>query len=59
MKEYISLVKEIHKRGMKVYMDMETQYVTDKHLWWKEAVGNLQSPYSDYILFDDNVNINI
>ena len=53
MEEYISLVKEIHKRGMKVYMDMETQYVTDKHLWWKEAVGNLQSPYSDYILFDD------
>ncbi len=53
MEEYISLVKEIHKRGIKVYMDMETQYVTDKHLWWKEAVGNLQSPYSDYILFDD------
>lgn len=53
MQDYISLVKEIHKRGMKVYMDMETQYVTDKHLWWKDAVGNLQSPYSDYILFDD------
>jgi glycosidase len=53
MQEYILLVKEIHKRGMKVYMDMETQYVTEKHLWWKDAVGNLQSPYSDYILFDD------
>jgi glycosidase len=53
MNEYISLVKEIHKRGMKVYMDMETQYVTEKHLWWKDAVGNLNSPYSDYILFDD------
>ena len=32
---------------------METQYVTDKHLWWKDAVRNLQSAYSDYILFDD------
>jgi glycosidase len=53
MDEYISLVKEIHKRKMKVYMDMETQYVTEKHLWWKDAVGNLNSPYSDYILFDD------
>jgi alpha-amylase len=53
MQEYILLVKEIHKRGMKVYMDMETQYVTEKHLWWKDAVGNLKSPYSDYILFDD------
>ena len=53
MNEYISLVKEIHKLGMKVYMDMETQYVTEKHLWWKDAVGNLNSEYSDYILFDD------
>jgi len=53
MQDYISLVKEIHKRGMKVYMDMETQYVTEKHLWWKDAVGNLQSPYSNYILFED------
>lgn len=53
MEEYISLVKQIHKRGMKVYMDMESQYVTEKHLWWKDAVGNLQSKYSDYILFDD------
>ena len=53
MEEYISLVKEIHKRGMKIYMDMETQYVTEKHLWWKDAVGNLNSIYSDYILFED------
>ncbi|MBS1681243.1 MAG: alpha-amylase [Bacteroidetes bacterium] len=53
MNDYISLVKEIHKRGMKIYLDMETQYVTDKHAWWKSAVGNLKSPYSNYILFQD------
>lgn len=53
MEDYIELVKDIHKRGMKIYMDMETQYVTSNHLWWKDAVGNLNSEYSDYILFDD------
>ncbi|MEI7587511.1 alpha-amylase family glycosyl hydrolase [Runella sp.] len=53
MQDYIALVKAIHKRGMKIYMDMETQYVTEKHLWWRDAVGNLQSVYSDYILFED------
>ena len=53
MEEYIELVKEVHKRGMKIYLDMETQYVTSEHLWWKDAVGNLDSKYSDYILFDD------
>lgn len=53
MDDYISLVKEIHRRGMKVYMDMETQYVTEDHPWYKSALSNLQSPYSDYILFKD------
>jgi glycosidase len=53
MNDYIALVKEIHKHGMKIYLDMETQYVTSKHLWWQSAVGNLKSPYSDYLLFDD------
>ncbi len=53
MQDYLALVKDIHRRGMKLYMDMETQYVTEKHLWWKGAVGNPASPYSDYILFED------
>ncbi|MBS1626831.1 MAG: alpha-glucosidase C-terminal domain-containing protein [Bacteroidetes bacterium] len=53
MNDYIALVKEIHKKGMKIYLDMETQYVTEKHKWWKDAVGNLKSPYSNYILFQD------
>ena len=54
MQEYIELVKDVHRRGMKIYMDMETQYVTSQHIWWKDAVGNLNSKYSDYLLFDDS-----
>lgn len=53
MSDYIALVKAVHQRGMKIYLDMETQYVTAKHAWWKSAVGNLKSPYSDYLLFED------
>lgn len=54
MSDYINLVKEVHRRGMKIYLDMETQYVTENHLWWKDAVGNLKSPYSNFILFQDS-----
>lgn len=54
MQDYLDLVKEIHRRGMKIYMDMETQYVTEDHLWYKDSYGNLSSPYSDYIAYDDN-----
>ncbi|MGC4021233.1 MAG: alpha-amylase family glycosyl hydrolase [Cyclobacteriaceae bacterium] len=53
MNDYINLVKEVHRKNMKIYLDMETQYVTSKHQWWTSAVGNLKSPYSNYILFQD------
>src|ERR1700684_1918182 len=32
MNDYLSLIRELHRRGMKFYMDMETQYVTEDHL---------------------------
>jgi len=53
MKDYIDLVKDIHRRGMKIYMDMETQYVTEDHPWYKESLNNPASKYSEYILYDD------
>jgi alpha-amylase len=53
MQDLIGLIKAVHARGMKIYLDMETQYVTEDHLWWKDSYGNLSSPYSDYILYDD------
>jgi glycosidase len=56
MEDYINLVKEVHRRGMKIYMDMETQYVTEDQLWWKESYGNPKSKYSDYILYNDSAN---
>lgn len=52
-RDYLKLIKELHRRGMKFYMDMETQYVTEDHPWWKDGINNLNSPFSDYILYDD------
>jgi len=56
MQDYINLVKEIHRRGMKIYMDMEMQYVTEDQLWWKDSYGNPKSKYSSYILYNDSAN---
>jgi len=53
-KDYITLVKELHRRGMKLYMDMETQYVTEDHIWWKDGINNPKSKYADYLLYDDS-----
>jgi glycosidase len=56
MQDYINLVKEVHRRGMKIYLDMETQYVTEDQLWWKDSYGKPGSKYSDYILYNDSAN---
>lgn len=52
--DYFNLVKEVHRRGMKIYMDMETQYVTEAHKWFRDAYKNPSSLYGDYITWDDS-----
>jgi glycosidase len=54
LQDYVSLVKEVHRRGMKIYLDMETQYVTEDHVWWKDSYNNLHSKYNNYILYTDS-----
>ncbi len=53
---YFSLVREIHQRGMKIYMDMEIQYITEDHAWYKDAYENPSSPFSEYLLYKDEEN---
>ena len=45
--DYRSLVRAIHARGMKIYLDEEFQYVAYDHPWFKSALGNPASPYSN------------
>lgn len=54
LQDYLSFVKEVHRRGMKIYMDMETQYVTEDHPWYKDSYNNLSSPYSNYLVWADS-----
>jgi glycosidase len=51
MDDYRSLVRAIHARGMKLYLDEEFQYVAYDHPWFKSALGNPDSPYSDFLIF--------
>jgi glycosidase len=51
MDDYRSLLRAIHARGMKLYLDQEFQYVAYDHPWFKSALGNPSSPYSDFLIF--------
>lgn len=56
MEDYLALVKEVHKRGMKIYQDIEMQYVTHEHVWYTSSFNNPASPYANYIYYEDSLN---
>ncbi|RZJ63901.1 MAG: alpha-amylase, partial [Flavobacterium sp.] len=56
MKEYAELIKQIHIRKMKVYQDVEMQYVTGKHSWFTDSYKNPKSQYSNYLFYNDKQN---
>ncbi len=55
-KEYRDLIMEVHKRKMKLYQDVEMQYVTAKHPWFKDSYKNPKSQYSSYLYYKDKLN---
>jgi len=53
MEDYRALVAAVHAAGMKIYLDMEFQYLAGGHPWWAAAMADRNSPYADYMLWDD------
>ena len=51
MQDYRNLVRAVHARRMKIYLDEEFQYVSYDHKWFKSALGNPKSLYSDFFIF--------
>ena len=55
MQDYIHFVEEVHRRKMKFFMDMETQYVQSGHRWFDTSYQNPDSP-SDFVYYSDAEN---
>jgi len=55
--DYLELVRQAHRRGLKIIMDMEIHYVTAEHLWYRESYGRPESPYTEYIRYNDRDNL--
>lgn len=53
MDDFRALVKEIHRRKMRILLDMEFQYIVEDHPWWIAARNDPKSPYADYMLWED------
>lgn len=42
------VLKEAHKRDMKVIMDLVVNHTSDEHYWFKESLKGEDNPYHDY-----------
>jgi len=51
--DYRRLITEVHRRGMKLYLDQEIQYTDGEHPWFKESLNDPDSRYGDFILYKD------
>ncbi|MDO7907952.1 alpha-amylase family glycosyl hydrolase [Paenibacillus sp. JX-17] len=53
MDDFRSLMKEAHKKGVKVIMDLVINHSSSEHPWFKEASTNPNSKYHDYYVWAD------
>ena len=54
--ESLELIEEIHKRGMKIVLDMVMNHTSDEHAWFKESRSSRTNPKADWYLWQDKPN---
>jgi glycosidase len=54
--DFRHLVRALHARRMKIFLDEEVQYVTTAHEWYKDSLNNPKSRFSHFIVYDDSAN---
>lgn len=53
MEEFEELLFEMHKRGIKLIMDMVINHTSTEHRWFQEALKGPENPYHDYYIWKE------
>ena len=48
MQDFDLLLEEMHKRGLRLVMDMVVNHTSDEHPWFLASRSSRNSPYRDY-----------
>jgi trehalose synthase len=49
--DFVELVRTCHARGIRIVVDFVMNHTSDRHPWWKEAVGSTDSPLRDWYVW--------
>lgn len=53
MEDFHKLLDEVHKREMKLIMDMVINHTSTEHFWFKEALKGPENKYHNYYIWKD------
>ena len=53
MEDFDRMLSEMHKRGLKLVMDLVVNHTSDEHHWFMESRKNKDNPYRDYYIWKD------
>ncbi len=53
-KAFSELIKEAHKRGIKILLDISINHTSSSAKWFKEAYNDKNSPYREFYFFNDD-----
>lgn len=56
MKTWETLLDEVHKRGIKLIMDLVVNHTSDQHPWFLESRSSKDSPKRDWYIWRDKPN---
>ncbi|WP_208592021.1 glycoside hydrolase family 13 protein [Gracilibacillus suaedae] len=51
MQDWENLLDEMHKREMKLIMDLVVNHSSDEHQWFQESKKSKENPYRDYYIW--------
>ena len=53
MEDFDRMLSEMHKRGLKLVMDLVVNHTSDEHHWFMESKKSKDNPYRDYYIWKD------
>ena len=56
MEDFKLMLAEMHKRGIRLIMDLVANHTSDEHPWFKESRKSKDNPYRDYYIWKDKPN---
>jgi maltose alpha-D-glucosyltransferase / alpha-amylase len=54
VEDFVVLLDEAHKRGIRVITDLVMNHTSDQHPWFQESRRDPDGPYGDYYVWSDN-----